>query len=366
MHDHDSFQSRWLGVITVVLTLGGWTIVPVLIKEFTEDVDGWTSNGWRYGFAALLWMPLLVWRRLRRAGKPGLFRAALAPGLINAAAQVCFTMSFYQIDPGLVAFGLRAQIVAVTLGAALMFPTERAVIRTRGFALGMALLLVGTMTTIGLSGEFGEKSGTLGVVLAMLAGVGFAGYALAVRKCMTGYGSMASFAAISQYTAGAMVVLMLVVGKDSGAVALSMSGPRFALFLFSAVIGIALGHVLYYISIDKLGVTVSSGVIQLQPFTVAALSFFWFGERLSVLQWLFGGLAVAGAIVMIVVQHRVKQRALAERAPEPDRDKDADFADLPPDAVVAMAATHGETQAVFAGEAAREDDDEPEAVAVEP
>ncbi len=356
MTEPESFQSRWLGVLTVVLTLGGWTIVPVLIKEFTGDVDGWTSNGWRYGFAALLWMPLLVWRWARKTGKPGLFRAALTPGLINAAAQVCFTMSFYKIDPGLVAFGLRAQIVAVTLGAALMFPAERAVIRTRGFALGMALLLVGTLTTIGLSGQFGEQAGALGVSLAMLAGVGFAGYALAVRKCMTGFGSMASFAAISQYTAGAMVVLMLLVGERSGAVALEMAPPRFGLFLLSAVIGIAAGHVLYYISIEKLGVTVSSGVIQLQPFTVAALSFFWFGERLNVLQWMFGALAVAGAITMIVVQHRVKQRALSQAPPEPDRDKDADFADLPPDAVAAMAATHGEAEAVFAGTPAADRD----------
>lgn len=353
----ESFESRWLGIVTVVLTLGGWTIVPILIKEFTGDVDAWTSNGWRYGFAALLWIPLLVWRRLRKAGKPGLFRAAMAPGLINACAQVCFTMSFYQIDPGLVAFGLRAQIVAVTLGAALMFPSERAVIRTLGFLVGLGLLLGGTLTTIGLSGEFGARSGTLGIVLAMMAGVGFAAYALAVRKCMTGYGSMASFAAISQYTAGAMVVLMLVLGERSGAGALDMTLPRFGLFLLSAIIGIAAGHVLYYISIEKLGVTVSSGVIQLQPFTVAALSFVWFGERLSPAQWLFGGVAVVGAITMIVVQHRVNQRlARAGRLAEgggsrSEAEKDEAFADLPPDAVAAMAATHSGSEAVFAEDA---------------
>ncbi len=363
MTETESFESRWLGVLTVVLTLGGWTIVPILIKEFTADVDGWTSNGWRYGFAALLWLPLLVWRRLRKTGKPGLFRAAMTPGLINAAAQVCFTMSFYQIDPGLVAFGLRAQIVAVTLGAAIMFPSERAVIRTLGFLVGLALLMIGTLTTIGLSGKFGEKAGTLGVVLAMMAGVGFAGYALAVRKCMTGYGSMASFAAISQYTAGAMIVLMLILGEGSGAGALEMELPRFGLFLLSAVIGIAAGHVLYYVSIEKLGVTVSSGVIQLQPFTVAALSFFWFKERLSVAQWLFGALAVVGAITMIVVQHRVKQRlARAERC---ERDAAQDFADLPPDMIAAMVATHRPDETVFSS-GSHEEDTEPEAAASKP
>lgn len=333
----ESFSSRWAGIATVVLTLGGWTIVPILIKEFTEDVDPWTSNGWRYGFAALCWMPLLIWRWLKKTGKPGLYRAAMVPGLINAAAQVCFTISFYKIDPGLVAFGLRAQIVAVTLGAAIMFPAERAVIRTPGFIAGLALLLGGTLTTITLSGQFGEQAGALGITLAMLAGIGYAAYALAVRKCMTGYGPMASFAAISQYTALAMIVLMLLLGENAGAGALDMQLPRFGLFLLSAVIGIAAGHVLYYISIEKLGVTVSSGVIQLQPFTVSALSFFWFGEVLTLWQWLFGAVAVSGAIVMIVVQHRVMRRRALDREQELAREPQ-EFRDLPPDKVAAMAA----------------------------
>lgn len=330
MTEPETFQNRWVGITTVVLTLGGWTIVPILIKEFTADVDAWTSNGWRYGFSALLWLPLLLWRRNKKNRKPGLMRAAMVPGLINAAAQVCFTLSFYMIDPGLVAFGLRAQIVAVTLGAALLFPAERAVIRTPLFLVGLALLMGGTLTTIGLSGQFGQKAGTLGVVLAMTAGVGFAAYAIAVRKCMTGFGSMASFAAISQYTAGAMVVLMLVLGDRFGAGALDMQLPRFGLFLLSAIIGIAAGHVLYYISIERLGVTVSSGVIQLQPFTVAALSFFWFGERLTIAQWLFGAVAVAGAITMIVVQHAVQSRMKPAAHPEAE-----EFAGFPPDQVAA-------------------------------
>lgn len=235
MTEHESFESRWLGVLTVVLTLAGWTIVPILIKEFTGDVDPWTQNGWRYTFAALCWAPLLLWRWVKKTGKPGIYRAALVPGMINAGAQVCFTFSFYMIDPGLVAFGLRAQIVAVTLGAAILFPAERAVIKTLGFGIGLFLLLGGTLTTIGLSGEFGERTGTLGVVLAMMAGIGFAAYAIAVRKCMTGFGSMASFAAISQYTAGAMLVLMLIFADRMGAGALDMNLPRFGLFLLSAL-----------------------------------------------------------------------------------------------------------------------------------
>lgn len=304
-------RDRFIGIATVLLALAGWTVVPIFIKMFTNDVDPWTSNGWRYAFAALLWLPLLLFKRRWGSWKPGLMKAALLPGLVNSCAQVCFTISFYKIDPGLVTFGLRAQIVAVALGAVLLYPSERAVIRRPMFIIGLLLLLAGTLTTIVRSDDFGSRAGVLGIMLAVSAGVGFAGYALAVRSCMRGYGAMESFAAISQYTAIAMVVLMLALGDDLGLRALDMPPPRFALFLASAVIGIAAGHVLYYIAIARLGVTVSSGVIQLQPFTVSALSYLVFREILSPLQWMGGAVAVAGAITMIVVQHVVQARARA-------------------------------------------------------
>lgn len=326
---HDS-RDKFIGIATVLLALAGWTVVPIFIKMFTNDVDPWTSNGWRYAFAALLWLPFLLIKLRRGTWTPGLMRAAVLPGVINSCAQVCFTISFYKIDPGLVTFGLRAQIIAVALGAALLYPSERAVIRRPLFIFGLLLLLAGTLTTIVRSDDFGSRAGVLGIVLAISAGVGFAGYALAVRSCMRGYGAMESFAAISQYTAFAMVVLMLVLGDDFGFRAFDMPPPRFALFLASAVIGIAAGHVLYYISIARLGVTVSSGVIQLQPFTVSALSFLVFREILSPLQWAGGAAAVAGAITMIVVQHLVQSRARAAMAFDA-----VDLTELPADQVAA-------------------------------
>ena len=320
----------FLGVVVILLTLAGWTVVPIFIKEFTTDVDAWTSNGWRYGLAALIWMPLLVYQRRSGRWKPGLMRAAVLPGAVNACAQVMFTTSFYKIDPGLVTFGLRSQILAVTIGAALMYPSERAVIRRPIFLAGLVLLLGGTLTTVGAGDEFATRVGAVGVLLALGAGVGFAGYTLAVRSCMKGYGAMESFAAISQYTAGAMIVLMLILGRDAGVHALDMPPARFGLFMLSSVIGIAICHVLYYISIARLGVTVSSGVIQLQPFCVATLSYIIFGEVLTGVQWVGGAAAVIGAITMLVVQHLVQSKMKPAAHPEAE-----EFAELPPDQIAA-------------------------------
>ncbi len=77
------------------------------------------------------------------------------------------------------------------------------------------------------------------------------------------------------------------------------------LLLLSAVIGIALGHVLYYMSIARLGVAVSTGILQLHPFVVAVASLFLFAEMLTTAQWISGSVAIAGAMVMLTAQKRL-------------------------------------------------------------
>ncbi len=318
-----------VGVLTVALTLAGWSITPLFIKYFAEHIDAWTSNGWRYGFAALLWSPLLVAGALRGSLPKGLWRAALVPAGINAAAQVCFTLAHYEIGPGLLTFGLRSQMVFVAIGAALLFPAERLVVRSPAFLVGVVLVMLGTIGTIafGATDKSVQTGYALGVTLALASGAGFAGYALGVRKYMHDIPTMTAFAAISLYTSIAMIALMLVLGDSSGAGALDLSTRQFAVLLFSSVVGIALGHVLYYISIKRLGVAVSTGVIQLQPVCVAVLSYFTFREVLNIAQWSSGALAIVGAMLMLWVQHSIKRAA----------GRDREYDELPPDHVAAAA-----------------------------
>ena len=212
--DHSSGLGLALGLATVLLTLLGWSVTPLFINHFANPesagyIDPWTSNGWRYGFSALLWaVPLLVW--WRRGKLPaGLWKAALVPGLMNCLGQVGFTWAHYKIEPGLLTFGLRAQMIVVAIGAAVLFPIERLVIRRAAFIAGLVMVMGGTAGTIYFDRGFGESATMLGVGLALWAGAFFAGYALAVRKCMQGINPMMSFAMISQYTAGVMLVIVL-------------------------------------------------------------------------------------------------------------------------------------------------------------
>jgi drug/metabolite transporter (DMT)-like permease len=304
--------------------------VPLFLRHFASMIDGWTSNGWRYGFSALVWAPVLIIASRRRTLPAGLWRAALPPSIVNAAGQVCFTWAFYFIAPALVTFGLRTQLIFVAIGAWIMFPRERAIIRQPGYLAGAILLLIGaagvlllppSTETDGLAKavvnpeDVSASAHAIGVALAIISGLLFACYGLSVRKYMHGINPVLAFAAICQYTAAAMVGLMLILGKKAGTIVLDLPSSQVVILLASALIGIAIGHVFYYISIARLGVAVTAGVLQLQPFIVAIGSLALFDERLSSLQWVSGSIAVGGALLMLSVQWRMSRTAPAVEAP---------------------------------------------------
>jgi drug/metabolite transporter (DMT)-like permease len=306
-----------IGIITILMTLVGWSSVPLFLKYFSHHIDAWTSNGWRYGFSAFLWLPVVLFGLWARTLPPQIWRAALVPSIFNAVGQVAFTWAHYKIDPGLLSFGLRTHIVFVTIGAALLFAAERRIIRAPGFIVGICMVFGGAVGTVLLGNGLREQATVFGVSLAMTSGMLFAGYALSVRYFMHGVNAIVAFAVISQYTAAAMIVLMLTLGERGGITAITNLDPtQFTWLLVSAVVGIALGHVFYYMSINRLGVAVSSGVIQLQPFLVGAASFFLFAERLTIWQWTSGMIAIAGAATILGVQHRLRHTGVREE-PEP-------------------------------------------------
>ncbi len=306
------------GFVTITLTLLGWSCVPLFLRYFADEIDAWTSNGWRYGAAALIWLPVAILATRSGRAPRSIWKSALIPSAFNATAQVCFTWAHYLIDPGLLTFGLRVQIICVAIGAYLLFPGERRVIKSFAYLAGFALVIAGVLGTALLGDTKFTGDHALGFALASAAGALFAGYALGVKRCLTGTNPVIAFSVISQYTGVSMIALMLALGASAGADAITaLTVAQFWLLILSAIIGIALGHVFYYIAIENLGVAISSGVIQLQPFIVAVGSYYFFDEVLTTPQWISGAVAVAGALLMLTAQRRLnQQRPIPEASAE--------------------------------------------------
>jgi drug/metabolite transporter (DMT)-like permease len=317
--------------VTGVITVLSWSSVPLFLRPFADHIDFWTSNGWRYGFSALVWLPVLIAISMRSRLPRGLWKAALVPSIINSSGQILFTWAHYRIDPGLLTFGLRSQLIFVAVGAWLLFPNERTIIRTPGYLFGAGLLICGTIGVMffdpdptdaveSVKAMTGVDRGTRashieGVLLAVGSGLLFACYGLSVRKFMNGINAVVAFGSICQYTAIIMVGLMLAFGESAGAAAVQLNASQMILLLVSALIGIAFGHMFYYMSIARLGVAVTAGVLQLQPFFVLLGSMSLFNEQLSAGQWIGGCVAVTGAMLMLGVQYFVSRRAHVSEKP---------------------------------------------------
>ena len=324
-------SSKAAGVACVTLTLLGWSSVPLFLRYFAPYIDAWTANGWRYGISALFWAPLLLVVARGKGLPPGLWRAAMLPSLFNCLGQVCFAWAPYYIKPGLLTFLLRLQILFVAAGAFLLFPSERPVMRTSRYRLGLVVVFLGSCGTVLLRDELPRGGTAFGVLLGILSGLLYGGYGLSVRRNMQGVHPVTAFAAISQYTAIGMLGLMLLFGRDYGAGAWALTRFQFALLVVSAFIGIALGHVFYYVAIGRLGIAVSSGIIQLQPFFTGVASYFLFEERLTVAQWFSGLAAVCGAMLMLSTRRTVASEVRNPAVTSPGahgREPDSNVLDL--------------------------------------
>ena len=136
------------GLTAAGLAAGGgalfcWTVTPLFVEYLTGHFDLWASNGWRYGLAALMWLPYLVWMLARRRVPASLWRRALLPAFFSTVAQIAFVAAFYYTGPAQLTFGLRMQIVATAIGAAILFPAELEVIRRSTFLVGALAVLAG-------------------------------------------------------------------------------------------------------------------------------------------------------------------------------------------------------------------------------
>ena len=287
------------GIACLLLTLLSWSTVPLFLRHLSDHVDFWTNNGWRYGASAIFWMPVIGWAIWRKRLPAGIWLAALIPTIANITGQCAFTAAFHEMNPGLVTFGLRTQLIWVAIGAYLLVPSERPIITSRRYLLGACILVLGLFPIL-LGGDSALGGFNIkGTTLAVLSALGYGMYGLSVRRWMGKYHPVIAFSVICQMTAVGLIALMLIYGRDHGAYVPQLPADILWYLAISAFVGIAIGHILYYISIARIGIVITSGVLQLQPFLVSAASFFIFGETFRWWQWIAGVIAIGGAYLML-------------------------------------------------------------------
>ncbi len=303
----------------LLTTMVGWGCIPIALRYFTGWLDAWTVNGVRYAVGALFWLPFVVWYhrgRGRPASLPGVrsvWRAALLPSAVNIVGQVGYAVSPYFIPAPTIGFVLRLSFLFTVLFGFLFLAEERRLGRRFAFWLGVSVSLLGLTLMFVDKLRVGTPREVVGVVICAATTVGWGAYAVSVRVRMAPYPIRLSFGVISLYTSSVLVVLMLVLGRWER---LGGLGPSlWAMLVGSGFVGIAMGHVLYYRGIHRLGPIVASGALLATPFVTLLGSWLLLRERMDPVE-LFGGMAVVlGGALLVLAKTQVERAEGAAAQP---------------------------------------------------
>jgi drug/metabolite transporter (DMT)-like permease len=185
------------------------------------------------------------------------------------------------------------------------FADERPLVKSKRFWLGLGLSIIGVIGVLYYKVDLAATRTITGIVIALVTAFIWGVYTVSVRIAFRDIDSRSGFSVISIYTVVGLCVLAVLFGRPQDCVAMGLW--QWTCVLISGVMCIALGHVLYYAAIKRIGATIPSLVILSQPFAVLAMSNVVFGESLNVFQLVFGVVLLAGSALAIWAQQHLRR-----------------------------------------------------------
>jgi len=222
--------------------------------------------------------------------------------LANYGFQFTFTLSIYLLYPGLATLVNQSLILFSVFLAALMFPDERSTLKSALFLVGVLAAIAGVVTTIVGSSSFGTVRFSLGIVVVLASALFWALLGALIRKWLGGVSTC--YALSSVFTIVTLLFLMTYLVACRG---LPVPRAPVGIWFFLAVsglIGLGIGHSLFYRSVGVLGLALSSSLALLIPLLVGVASFFLFREKLTWVQLVGGASLLAGCHLVIRTRFR--------------------------------------------------------------
>lgn len=284
-----------------------WSLGPIFISYLAGYIDSWTQNLLRYLAACLFWLPFLFVSVKKGQIDRRIWRRAVLPAGANVIFQSLWAVGFYYIGPAFMVLLSKTSVIWITGFSLAFFADERPLVKSKRFWSGLALSIIGVIGVLYYKEDFAATRTMTGIVIALATAFMWGIYTISVRTAFRNTDSRSGFSVISIYTVAGLCGLGLLFGRPQDC--LTMGGWRWACVVISGVMCIALGHVLYYAAIKRIGATIPALVILSQPFAVLAISHVVFGESLNVFQLASGAVLLAGSALAIWAQQHLRRRS---------------------------------------------------------
>jgi drug/metabolite transporter (DMT)-like permease len=285
-----------------------WSFVPLAIRFVSGYYSALFQALFRYVAALIvLWSftVLTIGTERLKAEMPGLLSLwpkILLIALANYGFQLSFTVSLYLLYPGLVTLVNQSLILFSVFLAALMFPDERPTLKSLLFLIGMSAAVAGVAMTVVGSPNFGSIRFSLGILVVLASAVFWALLGALIRRWLGGVPT--SLALSSVFTIVTVLFFLTYVAFYGGFPLPGAPAGVWLFLLLSGLIGLGIGHSLYYRSVGVLGLALSSSLTLLIPLLVGMASFFLFRERLTWIQLAGGVILLTGCYLVIRARFR--------------------------------------------------------------
>lgn len=262
------------------------------------DAPGPVMGFYRIGLSTLILLPFFLWRRNKSKVPPWtILLLPMAGGLLTACDHSIWNTAVNFTSAANAAMLGNTAPLWVTLFAWLVWH-ERL---TRGFWLGLLLTLIGAAIVLG-SDFLHHPTLGIGDVLALTAGIFYAGYFLVTQRGRDHLDTLSYIWIVGLVSS--LTMLLFSLGLDLPVT--GYSTQTYLAFLGAALISQTTGYLAVGYALGHLPASLVSPTMIGQPVTTALLAIPLLGETLHASQ-LLGGLAVLTGIYMV---HRSREPAL--------------------------------------------------------
>lgn len=291
-----------LGLLSVGLAAALWAVSANVARGLFDDgLDPILLTEARAFLAFLSFAALRPWRRPARGR--GSLATIVALGLAIASVNATYYLSIERLEVA-VAIVIQYTAPALVVGWIALSTRQRP---SPQIVVALTTAILGVMFAAGIgSKDLGSIDG-IGVLLAAGSAVLFSTYTLLAERLETNYGPSGAMFRAFAVAAAFWLLFQSTRGWPS-----ELWEPDVLMrVIFVGVAGTFLPFLLYVWGMKKVAAERAVIAATTEPVLAAVVAWIWFGQNLSALQVLGGGLVLA-AVVSLQIKRRKKPRA-----PEP-------------------------------------------------